>query len=74
VFSLHPGASCEQIDRQSVGERRIAHWVLDVAVVAEVPVAERGGALSLVGNVLEAWLSLAAWMMTVRVEVEVSPF
>jgi hypothetical protein len=39
-------------------------WALDVEVV---PVAACGGVLSLAG-VLEAWLSFADWMMTVRVE------
>jgi hypothetical protein len=41
--------------------------------VAVVPVAARGGVLSLEA-VDEAWSSFAAWMMTVLVLVEVRPF
>jgi hypothetical protein len=43
-----------------------------VVLVAVVPVAASGGVLSL-SAVVEAWLSFAAWMMTVLVEVEVRP-
>jgi hypothetical protein len=46
------------------------YWELELAVVLA---DESGGVLSLAG-VLEAWLSLAAWMMTVLVLVEVRPF
>jgi hypothetical protein len=38
-----------------------------------VVVAESGGVLSLAG-VVEAWLSFAAWMITVLVLAEVRPF
>jgi hypothetical protein len=48
--------------------QRFASYCAAVRVVAE-----RGGVLSLAG-VDEAWLSFAAWMMTVLVEVEVRPF
>jgi hypothetical protein len=37
--------------------------------VAEVVVAESGGALSLAAGVVEAWLLLAGWMMMVLVLV-----
>jgi hypothetical protein len=47
------------------------HWALDVA---DVPAASSGGVLSFAaGGVVEAWLSFAASMMTVRVEVPVGP-